>query len=1367
MSRAFYRIPGPQSVGGWPETVATLSWRSMTRTVKDALPRSVSVVAFFAVFLVAGVASYGQVTGRSSITGIVTDPMGAAVVNARVVVTEIATNVAHSANTNDTGYFEVDNINPGTYKVVATAQGFEVLEREGLTLAADARINVPLQMKVGNATEIVVVTGDVPLLNTETGSTGFVLSTRQVENLPASGANPMQLVTLYPGMQTPVGQNYNLMDTLSWNGVSKFGSTGYLNGNEWSVDGVPNMGNPRGNAIALAQEEVGEMKVEPVSFDASVGHTMGATITMTTKSGTNQLHGAIHQYYLDRSWAAMTHFQGLNYRYQQSLLGCADGSSDPKCLQLKYKQGQPGTHLNNGSYAVGGPVFIPKVYDGRNKAFFFVNVNNNLWTDASAQVVTIPTIQERRGDFSDMPVSTSAPQNWTSPVTIKGVTYPALCPAGTPYYGQYQIYNPFQGGTASASNGTPNRAPVCGNNLNSIPQFQAQQQIPVVATMTTFYNNLLPAPTNGATTGNNLNYTQIQPQTWRQFTGRGDYAISDTNHLFLRWTRAHYLKQASGWMVNNADRETSERYIQLGALGWDHVFNATTNMSVMAGASDYKFLTFGYPGFQQYAPSTVGLPSSLDTFGGAPTALPLLNVSNYRVVGARAPFQMGWQYYRDLSIGGALNRVQGRHSFRLGAEWRKQSFSTPPDSVSFSGPFGRAPSFGIYTFDNSFVQNNNGTVPGSASPSQFGLAYASLLLGLPSRADVGQSTPLSIRTPYMSTYLQDTWRVTSRFTVNLGVRLEYELGPKEQHNAMVVGWDPNATLPFADAVNANYQNILATLTTRANATTPDTMAQAQLAVLPKSLSIKGGPIYAGINGAPTRMFNNDFRILPRFAIAYELTPHTVIRAGYGMFADTINAHEVGGQPHSGTSGISGVWNGLQFSVPQDGYTAITTTQTSANYCPTTSCINLPVGQTPLSNPYPLGFNTPVGNALGAAQYLGTNPTIYDHNLLPTRAQRVYVGVQHQLGSSTMVEVAWLGSFANNITISQVMTPLSASFYAGGNEPNNASNALLGSQLSVGSGNIGNPFYINNLSSLATTNPVVYNFISKSNWFTQKNIQVQSLLRGDPQLSGSGLQMWRSVGLSRFSEFQANLTRRYARGLTVMAGLQLNNQHDADFFANPYDTNPTWRPSNNSLPYRITAAVLYELPFGKGRAFANSGILSKLFGGFQLGSSWERQSGQMIEFNNLFYIGDTSIIKLQQPVYVNNLGNGPTGYNYIQWLNVGNVLATYDPNSQTCTYTGTGFVTNPQCQPNGYNTRAFPTRLSSVRQQAPDTLQASLQRNFRLSERFSFEARLEAYNVLNRQPLNPPQNSVTNNQFGQVVSDFQNARWLAIQGRLRF
>lgn len=112
-----------------------------------------------------------------------------------------------------------------------------------------------------------------------------------------------------------------------------------------------------------------------------------------------------------------------------------------------------------------------------------------------------------------------------------------------------------------------------------------------------------------------------------------------------------------------------------------------------------------------------------------------------------------------------------------------------------------------------------------------------------------------------------------------------------------------------------------------------------------------------------------------------------------------------------------------------------------------------------------------------------------------------------------------------------------------------------------------------------------------------------------------------------------------------------------------------------MPYRIVAEGLYDLPFGKGKAFANSGLASKLLGGFQIGGSYERQPGSLLQFANVFYIGTpTEKIKLRHPVYVNNLGVVPGGYNFVQWLDIGNVTATYS--GGVCTYTGTGFVTNP-------------------------------------------------------------------------------------------
>ncbi len=341
-----------------------------------------------------------------------------------------------------------------------------------------------------------------------------------------------------------------------------------------------------------------------------------------------------------------------------------------------------------------------------------------------------------------------------------------------------------------------------------------------------------------------------------------------------------------------------------------------------------------------------------------------------------------------------------------------------------------------------------------------------------------------------------------------------------------------------------------------------------------------------------------------------------------------------------------------------------------------------------------------------------------------------------------------------------MSHAPGSFFIGGNQPNVATNTLLASLVS-------NPFAIGNFGSLATSDPAAYGLISHSSYFTSSTISVANLMRKNPQMSG--FSEYEPIGESKFQELQVNVSRRYSRGLTLMGALQVNNHWDRNYFANSFDPSLSWEPSNNSRPYRFTAEALYLLPFGRGRQWVATGWKSALVGGFQVGGSYELQPGSLLDFGNLFYIGTPGKdIKLKHPVYVNNQASG--GYNYVQWLNPGSVTTTY--NNGTCTYTGTGFVTNSQCTPNGYNLRVFPTRINGVRDEATNTIQANVQRNFQLGERFALEARVEVFNVLNRQVLGDPNLTPSAAQFGQITSDggvnqSGNGRFMNIQARLRF
>jgi hypothetical protein len=198
--------------------------------------------------------------------------------------------------------------------------------------------------------------------------------------------------------------------------------------------------------------------------------------------------------------------------------------------------------------------------------------------------------------------------------------------------------------------------------------------------------------------------------------------------------------------------------------------------------------------------------------------------------------------------------------------------------------------------------------------------------------------------------------------------------------------------------------------------------------------------------------------------------------------------------------------------------------------------------------------------------------------------------------------------------------------------------------------------------------------------------------------------------------------------------------------------------------------IYELPFGHDKLWANSGWKSAIFGGIRLNGTFEYDPGTLLEFGNMFYIGNinASNIRLKHPIYTTNIDSGVFN---VQWLNPGNVTATVNSNG-SCTYTGTGFVTNPSCQPNGYNLRVFPTRVNGVRQQSINTTQANIQRNFRIKEGVTFQARFDVYDLFNRQLLGTPNESVTNSQFGFITSSLGsngsgNTRWIDIQGHISF
>jgi hypothetical protein len=1255
-----------------------------------------------------------QVTGQGAISGTVADSTGGVIAGAHLTIRNVETNVVHETNANRTGYYEVDNLNPGIYSISASSSGFEVLTRQGITLDATAHLNVPIVLKPGAISTTISVTADASLLDVETGSNGQVLTTRQVENLPVAGNNTTYLSYLAPSVQANNSVSQNQTDTVGSNAVSKnFGVFGQLGVNDFSLDGAPNM---QGRAAAINEppDALGQEKFDVSGYDATVGHTMGVAVTQSTKLGTNELHGSFRDTYTAKRWAGLGHFQGLTYRAEQASDNCVNGAgTSPTCYALENKYGWPGVFMNNGGATLGGPVYIPKLYNGHDKFFFFVSVMDTNNTSATAQTVSIPTLQEQAGNFNDLPSQTTGiPAAFTS-----------YCGASTTYYGQYQIYDPFS--VTFDSKGVPRRNPICGNIL---PANRLTN-----SSMVQLFNSLLPIPTSGSTTGSNYLYSQKVPVTYRDYTNREDYKLGANDSIFVRYTRANYTNTTMGFTVGDTDRNSGPRSVDVAALGWTHIFSSSTSLDATVGLVNYNNKCCSYPGLEAYTPGSIGLPSYTNAYAqgtGAPgVELPVFSVSGYNNIGNTDTIS---GLTRAFTFRGNLIHVAGHHTVFAGGEYRLQDSS--------AGQQGNVS--GTYTFNNTYDQENNGS-DNTYTQNNTGLSYAAFLMGVQSSASVGYTAPFSIQSPYYAFYAEDRWRLTPKLTITSGLRYEYEYGVVEKHNAMLTGWNPSADMSaISTPANAAYA------ATRASAS-----AAAQ-AVLPTSLAITGGVQYAGVNGAPRSEWNNNYRFLPRIAAAYQLNSKTVIRGGYGMFFDTLNA--------------------LTPNINQAGFSTSTTANSSTGAL---AGSNFVPGNSPLvTDPFPANssgvrFNTPIGAAAGQYYYTGSSATLYDHNLTPARQQRASVGIQRQFGASTMIEATYNIGYTSHLQFGNSLTYTPSSFYAGGEQPNTVPNQVLNTQVT-------NPFALANFSSLAGSNPAEYNLMSLNSFFTQAKTSVGSLVKAYPQMSG--LTINQALAQSHFQQVSVNMNHRYSNGLTLMAAAQFNFQNDRDYRANGFDPQLSWEPSNSSLPVRVTFEGNWSLPFGKGQHWANSGWQSAIFGGFKLNGTYEAQNGLLVNFGNLFYVGNISAsqIKIKHPIYVNTLAtSGPgsiTGSVHVQWLNPGNATATSSVNSTTgattCTYTGTGFVTNSACQPTGYNLRVFPTRVSGVRQMGLNNADANVARDFHIVEHLNFEASLSVFNLFNRIDLGAPNTSVTNSQFGWVTTDGSPgsvARFVAIQGRFKF
>ena len=1217
----------------------------------------VSVISFCACF--------AQET-RSTLLGRAIDSQGAVVPGVKVTIRNAETGATQTLATNANGYYEVSLLMPGGYQITAESKGFKKILRSGIILPVSSRIEVNLALEIGAISETISVTAEAPLLETNSVSSGRVIDNKTIMELPVMGNSAMLLVKNSPGIQSGGVNNYLALHSNA--GGSDYSVGGNIGGNSWTLDGSPNQGPGRRTAYLPYTDAISEFKVETNNYDASIGQTSGAAITMISKSGSNDFHGTATWQHWQQRWQGTPFF--VKQTYYRNIAAAEAAGNSARANQLRATDKQPTGRSNNWGASGGGPVIIPKIYNGRNKLFWFFTYNafkDVKVEDASQFNRTVPTLNAREGIFSDM-------------LTI---------PNGQ----RFILHDP---NTISRDPARPNNFIKTPFPNNTIPRNRFAN--PAFDKIMALY----PKPNNtilGQDPTNNYLANQT-PYNWdyAAYSNRVDYNLSDKLRMYGRWSWNNFGPEDRGdWTYETARGLNLNGLIRNNIGGnFDVVYSQSSRTIINLNLASNQFREGNVqPLARTFKPSDIGLPAYLDAKAGDQALLPQMALGGYSTI---SPGGLP-TFTRTRSINAKLEatHIRGNHTLRAAFD-KRNYFRTGGGGGNTSGNFG---------FNDQWTRRyDDGFFPSATLVH----SMASFILGMPNSINIATNDDYATHTPYWGTFLQDSWRVNKRLTINVGLRLEWEGGATERYNRQIGGFNPTATLPITEAVQAAY----------ARNPIPELSAA--------NFKVLGGSLYAGSGSTPRNRFNNEVMLMPRIGVAYLLNDKTVIRGGYGIFFDTLNV--------------------MNFAPDQSGFSRTTSTILTNDLGQTwnfTGNANPSNGGSPLRDPFPIRsdgtrFDVPTRDALGLMARAGRN---FDYTPLSTRharQQRFSVGIQRQLGASMQLNVMYQGSYSDRISlsgdnISRRQSILPEQYWANGLTRNDA----IANNLNA---NVPNPFFIGNLDR-SRFDPLVWQDMNNNGFFTSNIIRKSQLLRAFPQNSaGNGLRNYGDGdSYTRAHELQVSFDKRFSKGWNLNFGYTGMKLREADFFVNEFDAERTERPSNDGRPHRVVASAIYELPFGKGRSFLrNSGrLLNYAIGGWQSAVTYEWQPGPLLDWGaNVFYRGsDTSTIA--------------------------DVDKTFDTNFNTA-----NFERNSLLGPNSFHRRTFTTRVPGIRADMTNQWNANVSKNLAITERVNMQLRFDALNVANRSQMAGPNTDPYSTNFGRVLSQTAATnRWIQVQARLTF
>jgi hypothetical protein len=779
---------------------------------------------------------------EGTITGVIQDPTGAVVPNAKVTLLSTDTGLTLEKSASGGGEYTFAPVKIGQYSITASAPGFATTTQQNLHVNVNQILQVNLQLKPGSATTTVEVTAQAPQLQTQDASVGQVVSEHSINSLPLNGRNFTFLAQLGAGVNSP--QN----DTRGNQASGAFTANGLRPAqNNYLLDGIDNNSNAVDflngtNFVVLPPvDAISEFNVQTSNYSAQLGRAAGAVLNATIKSGTNSLHGTVWEF------------------FRNSVLDAPEWFENNAGIQ------KGGFRQNQFGVAAGGPIIKDKLfifgdYEGLRRA-----------QGTTFSGLAVPTLAQRNSGYTNLQDIAAANAGGTPKTDALGrsVSLGTVLDPATTRAVTAGVVDPVTGIT-SATTGyvrDPFGLSTCGNpttiSLASCPGVNILPGGRVDPAAVTLLN-LFPAPTSGGVSSNFASSPETT-QNRNAFDIRGDYNISAKDQVFLRYSYVDNPEFFPGPFGGVADGGAFQDGVQTAksqasVLAWTHVFTPSMVNVGRVGFNHLHTTRFGPLG------STLGIPEQYG-IAGIPQlhengGLPAFGFGGLSTLGSNN-FLPSDETSQTLQVVDDFTKIYGSHSFKMGIEYQHVKFSTLQPAWSR----------GQFDYNGSFtdIPNNNGSttgiaqfvVPASAATVPNGVNYSG---GSDEVFASNISTTYDLKN-YFAAYFQDDWKVNPKLTLNLGLRYDY-FGPIRETNGGQANFVPSG------APNGKPTYLIP-----ASGKAPRELSDSFITLLAQDgISLEQTNKY-GQGLVQTQRTN----FSPRVGFAYQINPKFVARGGLGLF----------------------------------------------------------------------------------------------------------------------------------------------------------------------------------------------------------------------------------------------------------------------------------------------------------------------------------------------------------------------------------------------------------------------------------------------------------------------------------------------------